>query len=289
MPTSPVEDKERMLARAKLFAELARRTESPFDALPASDVSPALLVLWKEATFWALSALGDDSPRDRDLEGILTAAPREAVIRAAGGTEGVPNVERALRLDARDLASDASRGQAPITVLASFARDLIVQLETPRREARKGYVRRWARRGLLALSVVAAVAGVLLARRYFAPNLLRGAKRTLSSERTSCQTVGECGNALFHTQEDDEPWVMYDLGHEVDLHSIDVQNRTDCCYERAVPLVVETSSNGEAWNEQARTERAFATWSAGLAGRARFIRLRADRRTYLHLGAVIVR
>jgi hypothetical protein len=82
---------------------------------------------------------------------------------------------------------------------------------------------------------------------------------------------------------------MYDFGRPVDLHSIEVENRTDCCYERAVPLVVETSLDQASWFEQARTDRAFGTWSSTLHGRAQFVRLRADKKTYLHLGAIVVR
>jgi F5/8 type C domain-containing protein len=282
--------KEQMLARAKLFAEVARRTESPFDALPVSDASAALIVLWQEATFWALSALGGGSSH-RNLRAAFEAAPRDVVVQAAGGKDWLPSVEQALLLDARDVHVDEdSSGSRPETAtLAKFARSLISYLETPTRELDRKRVRRSSIWLVAVLASLGALAGFGLSRRYNLPNRISAAKRSTSSEYSPCRAAGDCGNALFHTQEEDQPWVLYDLGTVLELHSIEVQNRTDCCYDRAVPLVVETSNDGESWIEQTRTERAFTTWSADLRVRARFIRLRADRRTYLHLGAVVVR
>src|SRR5689334_11017378 len=41
---------------------------------------------------------------------------------------------------------------------------------------------------------------------------------------------------LFHTRSEREPWVELDLGEARGVRSIDIQNRTDCCADRAVPL-----------------------------------------------------
>ena len=102
-------------------------------------------------------------------------------------------------------------------------------------------------------------------------------------------TAGECGNALFHTQSEANPWVQFDFGSEKKLHSIAVTNRTDCCYERAVPLVVETSTDGRGWKAQARATEQFMTWSAKLRGRARYVRLRIAGTNYLHLSTIVIR
>jgi hypothetical protein len=282
---------EQMLARAKLFAELARRTQSPFDALPGSDASAALVVLWEEAAFWALSALGAPSTPPRDLVTALESAPREVVVQAAGGAEWLPVVEQALAVDPRNFETlpVPARDRRQIQTLAQFVRSLISHLETPVRERRK---RQWGGAAKWMTIVVAAfsvIIGVALSWHNFLPNRVRGAKRTLSSELRPCRTTEDCGNALFHTEEEDQPWVKYDFGRPIDLHSIDVENRTDCCYDRAVPLIVETSLDGESWSEQARADRAFGSWSSPLRGRAQFLRLRTDHKTYLHLGAIVVR
>jgi hypothetical protein len=121
------------------------------------------------------------------------------------------------------------------------------------------------------------------------PNLARHAIVTTSSVYTVCRDAADCGNSFFHTNNDDQPWITYDLGVERDVRRVEVENRTDCCHERAVPLVVETSGDGANWSEQGRAERAFATWSADFHARARYVRLRVDRQSYLHLRSVVIR
>lgn len=277
------------LEYARLFAELARRAAAPFDALPVSDSSRALVVLWKEAAFWALSACADAPPSTPDLPTVLQAAPREVVVRAAGGAEWLPSIEKALALDPREVAMEhaATSPARQAAILETFTRALISELDAPERErARQRAFRLSKRAGLVLGGVLLCAAAYWL---WLRPNRAASAIVTTSSDLGPCRSPGDCGNALFHTKEEDRPWVMYDLGSEYELHSVDVQNRSDCCYERAVPLVVETSHDANTWTEQARAERAFLTWSTSLRTRTRYVRLRVDRRSYLHLGPVVIR
>jgi hypothetical protein len=121
------------------------------------------------------------------------------------------------------------------------------------------------------------------------PDLAVKATLRTSSSLKPCIEPTDCGSAVFHTRLQNNPWAIYDLGAEHDLSLVKIQNRRDCCYERAVPLIVETSSDGQKWTEQARRREVFLNWEAELNVRARYVRLRVPRQTYLHLGSVVIR
>jgi hypothetical protein len=90
--------------------------------------------------------------------------------------------------------------------------------------------------------------------------------------------------AFFCTNEDVEPWWTIDLRRATAIESLTVVNRADCCIERAPPLVVELSTDGKNWKEVARTNEAFRTWRPSFGPtKARHVRLRSLRRTFLHL------
>lgn len=96
-------------------------------------------------------------------------------------------------------------------------------------------------------------------------------------------------NLLFHTLEEQEPWVEIDLGEARPVDTVAVQNRLDCCRSRGLPLVLERQ-DGQRWIEVARRTEPFVRWSPSFDPFvARRVRLRADGRTVLHLGDVQVR
>lgn len=94
---------------------------------------------------------------------------------------------------------------------------------------------------------------------------------------------------FFHTREQQGPWIEFDLEGMPPVAQLVIQNRSDCpgCSERAVPLVVEVSDDRLKWLEVARRESDFVTWQAGFPpSPARWLRLRSQRRTALHLKQV---
>jgi uncharacterized membrane protein len=99
------------------------------------------------------------------------------------------------------------------------------------------------------------------------------------------------GNSMFfHTDQESSPWIEFDLGEVTTVSSFVVGNRLDCCRERAVPLVVEVSTDGASFTEVARREAQFDTWKESIAPRpARFVRFRVARPTFLHLASVEIR
>jgi NedA-like, galactose-binding domain len=284
----PTQERSFRLAQAKLFAEVARRTESPFDALPVGDVLLVYAALWKEAVYWALAALADRPSLPRDIVAALADAPADVVRKCSRGVESVPQLLMALEIEPRSVVVAEDARQHKIATVSAFARALIAHIDAPAVERERRLFRRVIRRlgGLIAAVAILTIAFVWIWDRSHRP---LAATLTTSSEYPSCQNSMNCGNSLFHTNEEDQPWAMFDLGSEVELHRIDVENRSDCCYDRAVPLVVETGNDGIHWKGEYRLEKPFSTQSIRLETKARYVRLRVDRRSILHLASVVIR
>jgi len=98
------------------------------------------------------------------------------------------------------------------------------------------------------------------------------------------------GSYFFFTATEDEPWLEVDLQRETRIRSARIRNRDDCCEERAVPLVLEVSTDHEHWQKLDEQLLPFDTWDVRFpATRARWVRLRARAHTALHLHSVVVR
>jgi hypothetical protein len=265
------------LQQAKLLAETARRLERPVDALPAGDLASVRLLLWQQAASCAVAAAQASAG---DAEARLTLA--------AGGSELLTAVRELVELPARFEPGVEQTAAKRAQILASFTRSLLQGLDKPAQGSR------WQRARLLAerfvLPGIVPLIGLLVLGFWLirGPDLTASATRTLSSEASNCQT-GSCGNATFHTNFEQSPWVRYDFGRPRQLHSISVENRTDCCSERALPLLVETSDDGKTWREQVRTDRPFYVFRHPLDVKARYLRLRVAAHTYLHLRSVSIR
>jgi hypothetical protein len=137
--------------------------------------------------------------------------------------------------------------------------------------------------------------GLLTSGCHNAPDLAKGRPWRASSEFAACDPVhASCANAVtvifFHTNEEESPWVEYDLGEPETIHQVEVQNRLDCCQDRAVPLVVEVGDDAKSWTQVARREEPFGRWIPTFPPRrARYVRLRVARRSMLHLELVAIR
>ena len=95
----------------------------------------------------------------------------------------------------------------------------------------------------------------------------------------------------FNYMEGNEPQGFeIDLGKALQFSRVEVQNRSDCCEERAIPLAIEISKDGKKWKEVARKTELFTVWNADFDPvKARYVRTRALSRTFLHLVRVSVR
>ncbi len=155
---------------------------------------------------------------------------------------------------------------------------------------------RWGKLGALLFGCAAAVVlGIsVVAWIREPPDLAKGKPFTLSSKWTDCHPdQGECGGfpmkILFHTNEESNPWYQVDLGAPVDFSWLTIRNRTDVAMARCLPLVAEVSDDGKTFREVARQIQPFVEWEPHFAPQhARYLRMRADRVTTLHLEAVRV-
>jgi hypothetical protein len=148
--------------------------------------------------------------------------------------------------------------------------------------------------------VLLAVVGVFASLRVSAwvearHDLAAGKPWRASSEWARCDPEQErCGNTsgtriFFHTNEEQSPWVEFDLGKETAFSKVKVRNRTDCCEERAVPLALEISHDREKWTQIARKKNPFRSWTADVGHkRARYVRARLLGTAFFHLESVMV-
>jgi hypothetical protein len=109
-----------------------------------------------------------------------------------------------------------------------------------------------------------------------------------ASKTSSVYLSMDAENMSFCTDNDAEPWIEFDFGRPTSFSSMTIENRRDCCAERAVPLIVEVRSDGSEYKEVTRRAHAFKIWKPAFQTvTARFVRLRVPRKTYLHLMSVM--
>ncbi|HWA72172.1 MAG TPA: discoidin domain-containing protein [Polyangiaceae bacterium] len=127
------------------------------------------------------------------------------------------------------------------------------------------------------------------------PDLAAGKPWRTSSTGAVCTPAAEtCGGVktriFFHTTEEEKPWFELDLLKATPVARVEVDNRTDSETDRAVPLRVELSLDGQRFWTVAETDEPFTTWTASFTKQpARYVRLTVMRRSILHLERVSVR
>lgn len=129
----------------------------------------------------------------------------------------------------------------------------------------------------------------------FPPDLAYGKPWSASSAWTGFPQSGLMletarPEGIFHTVEELSPSVTIDLQTIQTVRQVEVENRSNCRRERALPLAVELSTDGKNWQRVGYRRIVFATWTAVFPARpVRFVRLRVDRPSVLHLRRVSVR
>lgn len=287
------------LQRAQLAAELADRALDPVEPLRSGPSVPLALSLDREAAYWAL--LAQDARLDaRDLAGAFAAVPHDVLVHAAGDENELDEVRNALV--GQTFIESAAEPLDIVTRKAKTARAfvdaLIERAAGPAQQAERLLLERWLRVSVLLLGLGGAIAlgfsyGSQAAR---GPDLAAGKPWKTSSKAGDCdpaqrRCLGVATAILFHTTEEQNPWYEVDLKSPQRFSVVEVENRTDCCPERAVPLVLEVSNDGKKYTEIARQTDSFSTWHAELKtpATARYVRLRVARRSLLHLERVSIR
>jgi hypothetical protein len=292
------------LDRARIAAELAERARSPAEPLRAGSGGAFACGLYRQSIHWALLAhreLGNDGvPSPRALVDLWDAYDQALLVRAADGPKRLARLRADLIhkswVDFEDLPP--RRQHEVLAQARAFALALLSGFEPERTIAE----RRWFRRILFATcGVLVLVAAALTARAARAAlearrDLAARARWTTSSQHSvgGCvsprQACSESPDYFFHTNQENDPWIVLDLGRVKQTSSIVVRNRLDCCAERAVPLVVELSPDNEHWTIVANRGTVFDTWRASYAKtRARYVKLHVPKPdAILHLKSVRV-
>jgi hypothetical protein len=256
-------------------------------ATPTGAPLPALaLSLYREAAHWALAAR-DGVVAPSLARAFDTMAPLAGVDVASARVALVDRgyIETAA-LDEATCGVDAIAAQA-------FVHALFAELDA-RPRALQVCAARLSGVVLLALLLVL---GRPSWREWLYPDVLRESIWRASSAAPGYAVTGRGFDApvagyhfFFHTVDEPSPWIEFELDKARTLSEVTVLNRGDCCADRAVPLVVEGSVDGQTWTELARRTEVFERWHATFSRRnVRRLRLRSPRATVLHLSTIEAR
>lgn len=285
---------QRAALRAALQAlELADRAVDLPEGYRAGPPLGVSLMLYQEAVWWALQA-AHGAPRAPDSLAQACAEHAELLRATAGGEQQLARL-RAQFLEPERHSFQALEEASQLALIADarrFASALVAHVGAPDAQVARVTRQRWLRPSLAAASVACIALALALAL----------GSRDVAAGRTWTASSGEWGfgrtgttdkfgneDLLFHTHAEANPWLLVDLGAPERVRAVAVENRSTCCQERAVPLIVELSADGKSWREVARKDEVFTSWKARFrAQQARFVRLRVPRHTVLHLRRVQV-
>jgi len=283
------------LQQARLLGEIAGRIAEPAEPLPPGDRSPVVVRVLRDGVALALSAgkpAADPGAgpvvkapvEPPDLATTWNATPDGVLRDAAADPDDVAAVKATLLPAAGATASDEA-----VTRARAFLDRLLWNADAPRRRVEALLIQRWLR--VMAVLIVLALLAVGLRFAIRGKNVLEGKPFAVSSSWTGCSSDPSCdGVLLFHTNNENEPWVIFDLLKPTTIHEIDVTNRLDSYQDRAVPLVAELSTDRQHWKEVGRRADAFTTWTVRFpATSARYIRLKVARVSTFHLKSVEAR
>lgn len=275
--------------RAKLALEVGELAFIPGNAVRSGSTAPLASNLFREAMYWALLARRAQ-PGPVSPEQLFTETER-SVVQADTANDGeYASLTSAMRSTFTELSEGTEEVQRALAVqLHRAAKRVVLDVQRVLWRVQWAKLKRFAR---VALSISILV-GIAIALWPKPRDLAKGKPWRTSSIGAVCHPEkSECGgktDILFHTRQEHEPWFEYDFGAPIAFSSLMVRNRSDCCADRTVPLVVEVSNDGQSFTEVTRREAQFATWSPSFTTQhARYLRLRVARDSILHLEAIEV-
>jgi hypothetical protein len=273
-----------------LAFELGELALAPGNAVRSGSTAPLAANLFQQSLYWALlsqnaehAPISPESLAESDAmarlgtddgeRGQIAAAMRSTFIELS---EGSPEVQR-----------------ATADLLRRWATRVITSAQHPLWQLEWCKLKRIIR--VVALAVVLLVPLAFAVNGLFAkPDLAKGKPWHTSSIGIECHPEkSDCGGTatdiLFHTKLEQNPWFEYDFGGPLAFSSLTIRNRSDCCPERALPLIVEVSNDDKSFQEIARRVEPFSTWQPKFSTQhARYLRLRVPRESMLHLEAIKV-
>lgn len=294
-----LEDELRAAERAAPAAEVGAELELARRLLDAAELvlefpelRPAAFVLLRDACV----LLRDGSAVAADTH-VGSETPVEPAQEAESQPANPALLERFAAMPLPELArmEPAERDRA-MFALRDRADAVLGELEASSLRRRRLELVRRVRLGLLVTLVLAVIVGLSFAAGLIGPaeNLALERKVIPSSEfdparwPSSYLVDGNTDDVGVHTALEHGPGVTIDLAQVRTIERVVVYNRIEH-RERALPLVVEVSEDGRRYRELARRRTTFEKWVVSSPPvPARFVRLRADAHTYLHLNEVLV-
>jgi hypothetical protein len=284
--------------KARAASDFAARALEPQFSDGGTNPDAVACELYRQSVYWSLLAL--KSPEAGGARPDARALLRDTDVRALlGEGSATPNASRAIELlereDLTDLSERSREEQSQLLfALRGVAERLLLVLEGPEQALGVLWLRRVVRSSIIFLLLAGALVFAFTLRDVREQNTdltLNKSWHASSSASTGCssplQYCDDSPSYFFHTAEERDPWVEFDLEQPRDFSSARVVNRRDCCGERASPLVLEVSDDQKKWKQIARHEGGFRTWKVEFPRqRARYVRVRAVGVTILHLAAV---
>jgi F5/8 type C domain len=292
----PSERIKELAQRARNSADVARSILMPAEPMEDASIRAAASELYRESAYWALCSLSADSGVVAGTvydESVWARLDEPLLAPGVRGSERVEELRALLRAGSFVYFAELPQAARELACseLKELARLLREKLDARTRALRARYLERSWRLGLLALLALALVVAALRLRD--ARDLAASNPWTVSSSLNGAGCVSPAQHCpqspsfFFHTTEEASPWIEFDLGATRGISRLRIENRKDCCSERAVPLTVEVSTNHKNWETVARQAEDFTTWNVSFGSvEARWVRLRAHRQTYLHLAEV---
>jgi len=293
-----------LLERARSALLAARDAREPAGPLENGPAFAPALELCRESVYWALAyreaRAGAETVAENaapELGELWARADRGFLLRAAGDPGGLAIVEHALaRASFSALAELPEPEQrALLPRVQRFAATLLGSVDAPDNTLLRLRAERARRLGAVLFVLVVAFVGAIVGSRAYEDriDIARGKAWKTSSTMAGCrspkQSCGETPMYFFHTLEEQNPWVEIDLGSRQAVSAVRILNRKDCCPDRAIPLVVELSDDRVKYREVGRRTRPFMTHRMDFPRQsARYVRVRALKKTWLHFRGVLV-
>lgn len=289
---------ETFTKRAHESVELAKNSLSPEQPGEPGSESNAC-ELYRQACYWALCALSartEPTLQPDDSERIWSTLDEASVAKATTSEVRAESLRRAVRSGSFVYFAELPSAEQSLHLaeLSKLAQVLLAVLAERSVALDAVYLQRaWrlAMLGLLALCV--AMSPALLKKVLEARSELSAGKawRTSSKYEGGCkspaQQCAEHSGYFFHTLDDASPWIEFDLGSSRKISKVRVENRSDCCSDRADPLAIEVSSDQKHWRKVAEHHGDFTSWEAPFNPvDGRYLRVRMLKQGYLHFAAV---
>lgn len=282
--------------RAALANEVAGRTERPPEPFGQTGSEAVAAELYRQSIHWSLlahattAAAGTEGEPEQSsteptpsLASLLEGADKALLARAAGGEQDLADLTRDLGGSYVEYAALEPNAQRRLVERLERAATTLFE---PLGTAQRRLERIWVRRVLHVLAVLVVVGGVVTAVKQVmymnrrSHDLAQRATWTTSSRypQGGCESPKqECvggENYFFHTGLESDPWIVFDLGKVRHVSGIEIDNRLDCCGERANPLAVAVSTDKKTWKEVARKTSEFAVWRESFdSERARYVKI----------------